>query len=279
MDLESLYLQHLDAIERIAAFVARRRHLNADETTEFVQVVRVRLFEDEYAILGKFEGRSSFSTYLTTVILRIFHQWRIAQWGRWRPSAEATRLGDKAMLLERLLTRDGYTFDEAVKILTTRSGAEFTVTQLELLYVRLPLRSPRVTIVADDVLPEAVSSDGDGFDRVDSRECEQWARIAARAIDGALADLDEDDQLLLQLRFWEGYKVADIARMLNVDQKKLYKRLDRLLSRLRRVLEEAGVSQAEAARLLCRGDQEIRLEIFPSQENPPSRPSNSTNGG
>ena len=279
MTSESLYLQHLDAIERIAAFVARRRHLNADETIEFVQVVRVRLFENDYAILGKFEGRSSFSTYLTTVILRIFHQWRIAQWGRWRPSAEAGRLGDKAILLERLLSRDGHTFDEAVQILTTPSGAELTVEQLELLYVRLPLRIPRPTLIAGDGLPEAISPDGDGFDRVESRECEQSARNAARAIDGVLAELDTNDQFLLQLRFWDGCKVADIARMLNADQKKLYKRLERLLSRLRRALESAGVSQEVAARLLCRGDQEIRLEIFPSQENPPFRPSNSTNGG
>src|SRR6185503_1033291 len=101
-----------------------------------------KIFEDDYGIIRKFEGRSSFSTYLTTVILRLFHQWRVEQWGKWRPSAEAKRLGDKAITLERLITRDGFTFDEAVKVLTVRDGGLSPVAELEALYVRLPLRTP-----------------------------------------------------------------------------------------------------------------------------------------
>jgi DNA-directed RNA polymerase specialized sigma24 family protein len=85
LDPESTYLQNLESIERIALFVARRAHASDDEIEEFVQIARVKLFEDDYAIIRKFEGRSSFSTYLTMVILRLFHQWRIEKWGRWRP--------------------------------------------------------------------------------------------------------------------------------------------------------------------------------------------------
>src|SRR5689334_7815875 len=127
MNPETTYLEHRESIERIAAFVARRGHLNADESAEFVQIVSYKLFEDDWAIIRKFEGRSSFTTYLTTVIARFFHQWRVEQWGKWRPSAEAKRLGDKAITLERLITRDGFTFDEAVKVLTIRDGAMCTV--------------------------------------------------------------------------------------------------------------------------------------------------------
>jgi hypothetical protein len=71
LDPETTYLQHLGTMERIAAFAAHRGHLTADETAEFVQIACVRLFENDYAIIRKFEGRSSFSTYLTTVILRL----------------------------------------------------------------------------------------------------------------------------------------------------------------------------------------------------------------
>ena len=38
---------------------------------------------------------------------------RIAEWGKWRPSAVAKRLGPTAVLLDRLLTRDGRPFDDA----------------------------------------------------------------------------------------------------------------------------------------------------------------------
>ena len=41
------------------------------------------------------------------VIQRLFLDARIAKWGKWRPSVSARRLGGVAVLLERLLTRDG----------------------------------------------------------------------------------------------------------------------------------------------------------------------------
>jgi hypothetical protein len=83
LDPETTYIEHLGLIERIASSIAWRRHLTADETAELVQVARVRLFENDYAIIRKFEGRSSFSTYLTTVIVRLFNEWRVAEWGKW----------------------------------------------------------------------------------------------------------------------------------------------------------------------------------------------------
>ncbi|HET8774347.1 MAG TPA: sigma-70 family RNA polymerase sigma factor [Thermoanaerobaculia bacterium] len=277
MNPETTYLQHLESIQRIAAFVARRGHLNADETSEFVQVVCVRLLEDDYAIIRKFEGRSSFSTYLTTVILRLFHQWRVEMWGKWRPSAEAKRLGEKAITLERLITRDGFTFDEAVKVLTTGAGA-YTVGELEALYVRLPLRSPRPIIVPDDSVPEVAAVDSDADERVECHERELAARRCAQALDAALKELDDEDRLILKLRYHQGCKAPEIAAIVGLDQKKIYKRLDKLLAVLRRKLEEAGISRADVDRLLGSGDQEIRLDLLSDEKTPPSGPSNNSGG-
>ena len=273
MNPETTYLQNLESIERIAAFVARRGHLNADEAGEFVQVVRVKLFEDDYAIIRKFEGRSSFSTYLTTVILRLFHQARVEMWGKWRPSAEAKRLGDKAITLERLLTRDGFTFAEAVNILTTRAGAEYTVAELEALYVRLPLRTPRTMLVSDDAVPEVAAVDAVTDDRVESRDRERSARCCAAALDAAVAQFEAEDRLILRLRFWKSLKVPEIARITGIDQKKIYKRLDKLFARLREALEAAGVNRSDVDRLLGSGDQEIRLGVLSTEESTPFRPS------
>lgn len=275
MNPETTYLQNLESIERIAAFVAGKGRLNADETVEFVQIVRVRLFENDYGIIRKFEGRSLFRTYLTTVILRLFRQWRVEMWGKWRPSAEARRLGDKAITLERLLTRDGFTFEEAVKILTTPADNAYTVAELEALYVRLPLRAPRPVLVSDDGIPEVAASDADADDRVESRDRECSARSCAAALDGALAQFDAEDRLILQLRFWDSLKVPEIARIVGIDQKKIYKRLDKLFAVLRRALEAAQVSRADVDKLLGRGDQEIRLNVLSSSGNPAPGPSHS----
>jgi len=277
MNPEMTYLQHLESIERIAAFVARRGHLNPDETGEFVQIVRVRLFEDDYGVIRKFEGRSSFTTYLTTVILRLFHQWRVEMWGKWRPSAEAKRLGDKAITLERLLTRDGLTFAEAVNTLTTRSGDEFTVPELEAIYVRLPLRNPRPMLVSDEASAELAATDGDADDRVELRDRERAARCCAATLDTALAGFNAEDRTILQLRFWDGRKVPEIARIVHIDQKKIYKRLEKLFGVLRQALETAGVKRADVDKMLGSGDQEIHLNLLDSdEETSPDGPSNNS---
>lgn len=273
MNPETTYLQHLESIERIAAYVARRGHLNADETGEFVQDTCVRLIEDDYAIIRKFQGRSAFSTYLTTVILRLFHQWRVEMWGKWRPSAEAKRLGDKAITLERLMTRDGFTLQEAVNVLTTRSGSTYTVAELEALYIRLPLRNPRPVLVSGDTAPDVVAVDGDADERVESRDRERSARRCAATLDGVLARFPAEDRLILQLRFWDSLKVPEIAKIVGVDPKKIYKRLDKSYAKLREALEAANVSRADVDQLLGRGDQDIRLGLLSGTGNPAASPS------
>jgi len=267
MSAERTFLENLRTIVRIASFVARRNHLNTDEANEFVQEVQARLIYDDYAIIRKFESRSSFSTYLTTVIVRLFQQWRVELWGKWRPSAEARRLGDKAITLERLLTRDGFTFDEAVKVLTTPASSPYTKAELEAIYVRLPLRAPRPMLVSDDAAPDMIAVDADADDRVEMHDRERAARNVAAAVDHLLESMDPEDRLILQLRFWQALKVPEIAQRLQMEQKKIYKRLDRLFVAMRHALEEAGVAKSDIGTLLCRGDQEIHFAFpYPAGE-------------
>jgi RNA polymerase sigma factor for flagellar operon FliA len=279
MTPEATYLENLRTIERIASFVAHRNHLKPDEATEFVQEVRVRLLDQDYAIIRKYEGRSSFSTYLTTVILRLCQQWRVEQWGKWRPSAEAKRLGDKAIMLERLLTRDDYTFDEAVKELTTPGSSQYTRAELEAIYVRLPLRLPRPVFLSDGATPDISAADSDADDRVEMHDRERVARNVAAAADRLLESMDAEDRLILRLRFWQALKAPEIAQRLRMEPKRVYKRLDRLVVVMRQALEKAGITKADIATLLCHGDQEIRFGFpYGEREISPSGPSHDPGG-
>jgi RNA polymerase sigma factor (sigma-70 family) len=279
MTAERIYLENLDTIERIARFVAYRNHLNADEAGDFTQEVQLRLIDGDYAIIRKFESRSKFSTFLTTVIPRLFQQWRTEQWGKWRPSAEARRLGDKAITLERLLTRDGYTLEEAVNVLTTPGSSQYSRAELESIYLRLPLRSPRPILVSDEAAPDVIAVGADADDRVEMHARERSARDVCAAVDRLVQSMDADDQLILKLRFWQALKVPEIAQRLQLDQKKIYKRLDRLFLMMRRALEEAGVDKSEIGTLLCSGDQEIRFAFpYPSGENGRFGPSHDAGG-
>ena len=277
MDWEKTYLEYLPRIERIARSVARKRGmLNPDEITEFVQVVRVALFEDDYAILRKFEGRSLLWTYLTTVIVRLFCQYQVERRGRWRSSAEAERLGRTAVELEQLIYRDGYTFNEAVQILTTRAGATVTPEQLWQLYLRLPNRNPRPTSVPEEFALELVVGNGNAEERVEAGELVLVARKIKQTFDAVLPTLEEEDRIILKMRFRNGGKLTDIARTLHLDQKKFFKRFEKLRLGLRKAMEANGVSRTDVDKFLEHGEREIRLKIFDLGENSNAGPSNDT---
>jgi len=232
MEPEQVFVQNLDLIDRIVAFVCRRHHLDASEADEFASHVRFKLLEEDYAVLRKFEGRSSLSTYLTTVIQRLYYQYRVQLWGKWRPSAEAKRLGEKAITLERMLTRDDYTLSETIAILTTGAEPLYTRAEIEAICLRLPMRQPRAVLVTESSVPEmAAESAADDGVMHQQREC--TARTLATAMDGAMQSMDAEDQIILKMRFWHAAKVPDIAAALHVDQKKLYKRIDKLIATLR----------------------------------------------
>jgi len=270
MDVDELFLKHLDTVEAIVAYIGRANHLDCLETEEFCAQVKLELIESNYAIIRKFEGRSSFATYLTTVIQRMFYQHRVRRWGKWRPSAEAKRLGDKAIALERLMSRDGLTFHEAVEMLTTGIDAQCTVAELEAINARLPVRQPRPVLVSSDVMPETIALEYDTEARASEKDRAKIARAVATVLDRCIADAAPEDQMILRLRFWSARRVPDIARQLQLDQRKVYKRIERLLQKMRAALVAGGVSREDVDDILARNDQEIPME---SGENLTAGPS------
>ena len=119
MTREQLFLSELALIERVIAWVCARRCLRGAEAEDFGSTVKLRLIENDYEILGRFEGRSSLKTYMTVVVHRLYLDYQTQRFGKWRPSAEARRLGPVALRLEALLYRDGLTFEEASGVLRT----------------------------------------------------------------------------------------------------------------------------------------------------------------
>ncbi|HEX6463374.1 MAG TPA: hypothetical protein VFZ98_02925, partial [Vicinamibacterales bacterium] len=110
---EQVFLTNLPTIEALVQTVARQQRMSWAEAEEFASIVRLRLIENDYAILRKFRGGSSLRTYLTVVIARQALDYRDTCWGRWRPSRAARRLGRTAVTLEKLIVRDGFTLDDA----------------------------------------------------------------------------------------------------------------------------------------------------------------------
>lgn len=247
-DVERRFLDLLPVVRNIVAFLARRYYLSAADLEDFTSEVFVKLIEDDYAVLRNFRRNSSMRTYLSVTITRLLIDRTNKEWGRWRPSAEARRRGPVAIRLEKLVVRDGYSFEEACEVLITNHEVPFTRAQLEALLERMPGRRGRKfePIEAIDDLPAS---------SVQPEMALIWDehRITAARLITVLAEvmraLPAQDRVILKMRFEDGLTIAAIAATLRLETKRLYGRLERLLTRLR--LE-----------LLARGFQSHDLELF-----------------
>ena len=232
---ESWFLEHLALVNGIIEAIARRHCLGSPEADEFAAWARGRLMDNDYAIIRKFQGRASIKTYLSAVLANLYRDFRNSVWGRWRPSAEATRLGPVAIRLEQLLYRDGMSMREASGALSS-AGCRLSDVELARMAARLPSR-PRDREVALDA--SLVATNGD-LDRVAT---ERERLLIQTALQRAVAELGDEDRLILRMRYWDEVSVANIARSLHIEQKPLYRRLERLQDLLKTKLETRGVSR------------------------------------
>lgn len=243
MDYEQLFLDNLDLCDRVVRGIAHRHRLSADEAEELRDATRLKLVENDYAVLRQFQGRCSLRTYLTTVVHRHFLDCRNARWGKWRPSIEAKRHGAVAVLLERLMTRDGLSFDQAVEHLRTNHQITQSIEDLYRLSLRFPPRTPRRFVSEDEIAPVPSPNRPD----TDFEQAQVGARSNAmvKALASALGGLPAQDQIILRMRFQDGAQVSQIARLLNLEPKPLYRRIDHVMKVLRKALEEHGISRAD----------------------------------
>jgi RNA polymerase sigma factor (sigma-70 family) len=278
---QSQFVACLGTIDAIVLTLGRRHRLSADAAAELASMVRLRMITDDYAILRKFEHRSSLKTYLTVVIQRLFLDERTARMGKWRPSRQAVREGPTAVLFERLTTRDGLTFEEACTALQVNHRVPIDRDALESVYKRVrryPVRRFFATDESLETLPAASPSPEAALADSERAELVGRARIAlARAV----ASLNMQDRRILQLRFAHGCSIADVARMLGLRQKPLYSRCERLLQSLRARLEQDGFIGRELLDILGRADLDFAAGATgdrPSSSRPATRVSDSTGG-
>jgi RNA polymerase sigma factor for flagellar operon FliA len=268
MSREQLFLSELALIERVVAWVCARRCLRGADAEDFASTVKLRLIENDYEILARFEGRSSLKTYVTAVINRLYLDFQAQRFGKWRPSAEARRLGPLALRLESLLYRDGLTFEEACGVLQTDGGVAQAREALHELSLRLPRRVSRKHASTSELdVPEPSGRQS----AVEQAERQVLAERTFLVLRGALGRLAPRDRILLRLHVEGGLSVADVARALGEDQKALYRRRDALLKRLRLDLEAEGIQGHDAHELLATLDWVAALTSAPSAASFPEQ--------
>lgn len=270
-ELERLFLSSLPDIERVARFVARRQRLSATEAEDFLSEVNLSFIRSDYAVLASFGGRSSLRTYLTTVIQRLFLDYRRKLWGKWRPSAEALRRGPLAIRLEILLYRDGLSLDAALETLRTNFACPESRDAIADLAHALPARTNRRAMVEGGEELALVPA-GDLASPETQLEGRDTSARAQELVAQVMGALDAQDRIVLRMKFEDDISVADIARTLNLDQKRLYRRIEELLAGFRKSLEARGLAWSDVGRMIDRGQCHLCLPALP-RETIGSRPS------
>lgn len=244
MDVLERFTTSVPLIERAIRFICRKNRVDPSDYEDFAATVMLKLIENDYAIVRKFEERSEFGTFLATVIQRLLLDYRTHNWGRWHPSAVARRLGDVAVLLEQLLHRDGYSFEEAATLIERHHP---TVTRAQLAEVTnaLPQRTRRPrTVELDEATAVAVTS----ADAAEYPTLHEEHRHLSKRVSGllraAIDRLPREERILLYLRFECDFTNAQIARSLHLSEKAVSRRLQRHLRWLRKELESSGVDAA-----------------------------------
>ena len=201
---EELFNAHLADIKRIVRSVCAAHYFASADVEDFEQEVYKKLIEDDYRRLRRWKQKSRLSTFLYAVIDRLLVDF-IRRDGRWRPSREAVRKGEIAILLETYMQRDGYRFEEACELLWTNHGVTLSREELRKLAERHPIRFPR-HFESDEGLANLPTNAPAPDDQVIKCQRDRYFAALRAALREIVKPMPPRDQYVLLLRFWEDRK-------------------------------------------------------------------------
>jgi len=254
---EKLFLAELKTLERAIRFACLRAGLHDQDAEDFASYVKLKLIDEDYAVIRKYEGRSPFGAFLSIVVQRMLLGYRISQWGKWPVSAQAKHLGEPAIVLEAMLYRDGRALEEIFPALLRR-WPTLTREGIEVLARELPVRIRRPRAVDLELARDAVGLESDSvLDGAFVADRSALSRRIGEIVRATVSELADEDRAIFRLRFEGGLTVAEISRVLCIERKPLYRRLQRSLFLLRKQLEKAGIEEDVVGDLLARGNTDF----------------------
>lgn len=228
-------VEQLTLINAVVRGVARRYRCSTQDADDLNSSVLLHLMQNDFSVLRQYSGRAAFRTYLFVIATRLCLDHHNREWGKWRASAKARRMGPVAVRLERAIRRDRQSIDAACATLVTE-GTQLTHAQADEILKRLPSRVQR-RYEPDEQIAAIQSTEP-------APDAELWSeqgRVVSSMLRSALMRLGDAERRLIKMRFRDRVSVADIARADGVNQKALYRRFDSVLGLLRNHLERRGV--------------------------------------
>lgn len=245
---QRLFTDNLELIEKLVQYSGKRHHFSHVELEDFAGYVNLELLKDDCATLRKFQNRSSWWTFLATVIEKLALDFLIQRWGRWRPLAMAEKLGPVAVILDRLVNRDGHPVEEAIEIVRTNHAAGLSHSDLRAIWDQLPPR-PRFSEVAEEAAA-AVSAPESSDVHVEDAELEREIKRLEETLRAAFGALAARDRVVIGLRYDHDMSVVEIARVMQLSAPTIHRLLDRSLTELRTSLSRGGFDPRQISGLI-----------------------------
>ena len=255
-------MAHWQVINRLAA----RRFPQQPLAEEAALYVMDGLARDDWRRLRAFAGRSTLTTYIVALTLRLLEDFARRRFGRSTPPAWIRRLGGIWLTLFRLLCLERLAPGEAAAMIDSRLPGQARTAE-EAAYrilAEIPDCGSRSgeTVELDEAVDVAEAA-ADGSVQEERLEREERSRLFAvlgRLLFDSDADgevdprlleriaaiavhLDHRERLLLKLCYRDGVAVAEAGRLLGWNRYQTHGRLRRLLARLRRDFAAAGLEE------------------------------------
>lgn len=237
--IEELVSRGLELVHRLVRSLCRRQGLRPEEGEELEAEVQLKLIENDHRILRQCADPDRLPSYLGFVVTSTWHDGLRKVQGRTkRPSSKARELGPVGEKLEKMLGQ-GETVDGAYLRLKPEFP-DLDREDLEELAGKVKPKEGRRR-EGEERIGTLESPEPGGEERLERREGQSLKRRALALVAQHLDELPDEDRRLLVRACAGGVKVSRIARSLGLEQKPLYRRIDKRLAELRRTLEEAGV--------------------------------------
>jgi RNA polymerase sigma factor (sigma-70 family) len=249
MEPAALFEENLSLIDRVIAGVCRRSRLFDADAEDFASAARLALMENDYAVLRRFEARSSLATFLAVIIHRLLMDELTRKMGRWHPSREAERLGPAAVELEKIVRRDRRSLDEAMPMVRAIDPT-LTRERAASIAARLPDRSPHPRPVALDEDAASLMAVEKADERAIAADTQRLSDRAGAVIRAALDSMPLEDRMIVRFHFGESIPIADVAELLRLPKRPLYRRVESVVNRLRGALTAAGIDARGARELI-----------------------------
>jgi DNA-directed RNA polymerase specialized sigma24 family protein len=125
--------------------------------------------------------------------------------------------------------------------------------ELVAIWTRLPPRSVR-RMEGEEVLRDQPAETERPEGRILEGELAQTRSRVAAALTRAFESLTSDDRLLVEMSILRSWKVSEVARVLQLDQRRLYRRIEGICKELKKRLEAEGLGWEQVKDLLNRKD-------------------------